>query len=122
MNGIEAHLRTTLGHFALNVEIEVAATGVTGLFGASGSGKTTVLRSLAGFHRAESGFVRINGTVWQDESTGVFVPVHQRGVGYVAQEADLFPHLSVRDNLGYAERRAPEKGANLTRDAVVELP
>ena len=78
--------------------------GVTGLFGASGSGKTTALRCIAGLCRANSGTLKLNGTVWQDGAAGVFVPAHRRGVGYISQETDLFPHLSVRNNLRYALR------------------
>jgi molybdate transport system ATP-binding protein len=63
--------------------------------------------------------VRLNGDVWQDERAGVFVPPHLRGVGYVSQDADLFPHLSVRDNLRYAHRRAPREGQIVSWDDVV---
>jgi molybdate transport system ATP-binding protein len=118
VTAIKARLRAQLGAFALDVDIEANGPGVIGLFGASGSGKTTVLRCLAGLHRA-SGVVRLNGDVWQDEAAGVFLPPHRRGVGYVSQEADLFPHLSVRDNLRFAQRRAPqENNASVWEDAM----
>jgi molybdate transport system ATP-binding protein len=119
VSGIGARFRTTLGGFVLDVDIEAPGTGVTGLFGASGSGKTTVLRCIAGLHRATDGAVRANGDVWQDDTAGVFVPPHRRGVGYVSQEADLFPHLNVRDNLRYAQRRVPPGDQSIAWDDVM---
>jgi len=107
MSGLEARFHTRVGDFTLDVEMRIPATGVTGLFGASASGKTTLLRCLAGLHRPAAGRLRLNGTTWQDDTAGIFAPPHMRGVGYVSQEADLFPHLSVRGNLEYARRRAP---------------
>ena len=105
---LEARVALTRGSFALDVDLRAPARGVVGLFGPSGSGKTTLLRCLAGLERPPGGRVRLGDTVWQDGDT--FVPAHRRGVGYVFQEADLFPHLDVRGNLRYAERRAGRGG------------
>ncbi len=91
--------------FMLDVAFEVPASGVTALLGPSGSGKTSLLRSLAGLDRIP-GTIRIGADIWQDGA--IFVPAHRRRVGYVFQGAGLLPHLSVRRNLEYAVRRAPE--------------
>ncbi|RAI00714.1 molybdenum ABC transporter ATP-binding protein [Acuticoccus sediminis] len=101
---IEAMFRRTLGAFDLDVSLALPGTGVTALFGHSGSGKTTTLRCVAGLERA-AGRLCVNGAVWQDGRR--FVPVHRRPLAYVFQEASLFPHLSVRANLAYGERRVP---------------
>lgn len=101
---ISVDLAGELGNFTLDVAFEVAARGVTALFGPSGCGKTTVLRCLAGLQRL-SGRVAIGDDVWQDSGKGIFLPPHQRHIGYVFQEASLFSHLSVRDNLLYGARR-----------------
>ena len=77
------------------------------LLGASGSGKTTVLRCVAGLERAAQSRVVIGGQVWQDSAQGVSLPTWKRPLGYVFQEASLFAHLSVQGNLAYAQRRAP---------------
>lgn len=119
MTKLHAHICTLVGGFKLDVELSTSGTAVTGLFGHSGSGKTTLLRCVAGLQRAEEGLVRLNGDVWQDEKTGVFVPPHLRGIGYVSQDPDLFPHLSVRNNLMYAHRRAPQEGRIVSWDDVV---
>ena len=120
MTGLEASFRTRLGDFSLDFELNVPGHGVTGLFGASGSGKTTALRCIAGLCKANSGTLELNGTVWQDGAAGVFVPAHERGVGYISQEADLFPHLSVQNNLRYALRRAPADTQSIDWADVVE--
>ncbi|MFC1639790.1 molybdenum ABC transporter ATP-binding protein [Gemmatimonadota bacterium] len=120
MTGLETKLHTRLGGFCLNFELTVPGQGVTGLFGASGSGKTTALRCIAGLCRARSGYVEFNGEVWQDGAADLFVPPHKRGVGYVSQEADLFPHLSVRDNLLYALRRVPANVKSIGLTDVVD--
>jgi molybdate transport system ATP-binding protein len=101
-DAIRAAFRGTLGRFNLDVAFSVPAAGVTGLFGPSGCGKTTTLRCMAGLERLAEGFCAINGDVWQDGA--MFRPTHRRPVGYVFQEASLFPHLSVRRNLLYGAR------------------
>ncbi|MFD1746244.1 molybdenum ABC transporter ATP-binding protein [Rhizobium helianthi] len=88
------------GDFQLDLAF-TSQTGVTALFGASGSGKTSVLRILGGLVRPHCGRIVLDGEVLLDTSTGVFVPAHRRRLGYVFQEPRLFPHLSVRQNLLY---------------------
>jgi molybdate transport system ATP-binding protein len=120
---ISVSLSGMLGNFSLNAAFDVPARGVTSLFGPSGCGKTTVLRCLAGLQRL-SGRVIVDGDVWQDSQAGVFLPPHERHTGYVFQEASLFPHLSVADNLLYGARRVRrstvrQNGPSL--DGVVDL-
>ena len=106
--------------FTLDVALALPAHGITVLAGPSGCGKTTVLRALAGLERA-SGRVAVGGEVWQDDAARRFVPAHQRPLGYVIQEAALFPHLDVRGNLHYGRKRS-ELASNLVAlDAVIEL-
>ncbi len=102
-------LRETRGAFTLDASFEAPRRGVTAIFGPSGSGKTTVLRCIAGLHRAAQGHVEIEGQVWQDAAR--FRPAHHRPIGYVFQEASLFPHLDVRGNLLFGARGA--KGEEL---------
>lgn len=91
--------------FSLDVALDLPGRGVTALFGHSGSGKTTCLRCVAGLERASRGLLQVNGETWQDSDRGLFVPPHRRAIGYVFQEASLFPHLSVRRNLEYGMKR-----------------
>ncbi|MBM9485547.1 molybdenum ABC transporter ATP-binding protein [Pseudomonas sp. ICBG1301] len=104
---MEVRLQLAYSAFALDVDLHLPGRGVTALYGHSGSGKTTCLRCIAGLERAADGFIRINDEVWQDSRKGVFVPPHKRAIGYVFQEASLFPHLSVRANLEFGLKRIP---------------
>jgi molybdate transport system ATP-binding protein len=99
---IRVSFRGRLGQFSLDAAFSVPATGVIGLFGPSGCGKTTVLRCIAGLQRLPDGYCAIVDDVWQDGTA--FRPPHRRPIGYVFQEASLFPHLSVQRNLLYGAR------------------
>jgi molybdate transport system ATP-binding protein len=118
---IEVAFRGTLGRLSLDATFTVPATGVTALFGPSGCGKTTVLRCIAGLQRLSEGRCVINGDVWQDSTT--FRPAHKRPIGYVFQEASLFPHLSVRGNLlfGAPRRRQISAATKSHFDEVIDL-
>ncbi len=117
MSEIQASFVLQRESFALNASFNAPAVGVTALFGPSGSGKTTLLRCIAGLERAQ-GTLQVNGETWQDEKT--FMPVHQRPLGYVFQEASLFPHLSVRANLEYGLKRTPLAERKVPLEQVVE--
>ncbi|MEY2891935.1 MAG: hypothetical protein RJA98_1843 [Pseudomonadota bacterium] len=106
--------------FTLDVALDLPARGVTALFGPSGCGKTTLLRALAGLERAQ-GRVQLGDDVWQDDAQQRWLPTHQRPLGYVIQEAALFPHLSVRDNLAFGQRRAGAEAQRFALDAVIDL-
>lgn len=106
-HGLQLTARLERPGFLLDVDLTLPGRGVTVLFGPSGSGKTSCLRVLAGLEPQAQGVVRVNGEVWQDSAQGVMLPVHQRALGYVFQEASLFDHLSVRDNLMFGFKRTP---------------
>ncbi|TCJ11573.1 ATP-binding cassette domain-containing protein, partial [Parasulfuritortus cantonensis] len=101
---IAARFQLSWPGFALGVDLEMPGRGVTALFGSSGSGKTTLLRCIAGLERAPGGYLSVAGEVWQDGAH--FLPTYRRPLGYVFQEASLFPHMSVRGNLEYGRKRA----------------
>ena len=109
-----------LGSFRLKTAFE-AGGGVTALFGRSGAGKTSVINAIAGILRPDSGCIVVDGSVLFDSKRGIDVPTPRRRVGYVFQEARLFPHLSVQGNLRYARlfSRAPETAGHF--EHVVEL-
>ncbi len=103
--GLCAALSIRRGALALDLDIALPPRGVTVLFGASGAGKTSCLRAIAGLDRSP-GKVEFADACWQDDARKVFVPTHQRRIGYVFQESSLFDHLSVSANLDYGFRRA----------------
>lgn len=115
------HARFHLKHagFSLDVDLELPGQGVTALFGPSGSGKTTLLRCVAGLERVPGGFLSVNGDAWQDGQ--LFLPTHHRPLGYVFQEASLFPHLTVEQNLAFGLKRVPAAARQVDTDHVIEL-
>ncbi|MGA9164256.1 MAG: ATP-binding cassette domain-containing protein, partial [Thiobacillus sp.] len=117
--GIRARFKLDYPGFALDVDLDLPGRGVTAVFGQSGSGKTTLLRAIAGLEHAPGGTLSVNGEVWQDEA--VFRPTHRRPLGYVFQEASLFPHLDVRANLQYGQKRVPSAARRVSLDQAVSL-
>jgi molybdate transport system ATP-binding protein len=109
MNTSALALQARLQHadFTLDVDLALPGHGITVLFGPSGSGKTTCLRVLAGLERSAQAVVRVGDQTWQDSARGVFLPTHQRALGYVFQEASLFDHLTVEGNLRFGFDRTP---------------
>jgi molybdate transport system ATP-binding protein len=107
--------------FTLDVAIEVAQRGIVGLFGRSGCGKTTLVNIVAGLLAADNAHVAIDGVVLEDTRSKVRLPAEQRRIGYVFQDARLFPHLDVLGNLRYAERRARGGEQRISLEFVVQL-
>lgn len=91
--------------FRLDVDLKLPGRGISVLQGASGSGKTTVLRCMAGLEHPDQGFLQVNGRVWQDNQ--LFIPAYKRPIGYVFQEDSLFEHLTAKSNIliGCDQRR-----------------
>ena len=118
---IRVRFRVDRNDFAVDVDLTLPGSGVTALFGPSGSGKTTCLRVMAGLERATGGLFMLGDTVWQHEASGHFVPTHKRALGMVFQEASLFPHLSVRGNMEFGQKRVSTAGKRFALPEVAEL-
>ncbi len=108
---IHARFRLDYDKFQLDVDLQLPGSGVSVLFGHSGSGKTTLLRCIAGLQRASQGWLQISNQVWQDSERDLFLPTHKRPLGYVFQEANLFPHLTVLGNLQFGLKRIGQTAA-----------
>ena len=121
-NVISAKFQLNYGDFRFDVDLVLPGKGVTVLLGPSGCGKTTLLRCMAGLERPPQGVLSINGEVWQNSEKNFFLPAHQRNLGYVFQEANLFSHLTVAKNLEFGMKRvsrAPNPPTDLNH--VIEL-
>lgn len=118
---ITARFNLDYGAFQLAVDLSLPGSGVTVLFGHSGSGKTTLLRCIAGLQRAPQGFLEINGNCWQDSERNIFLPTHKRPLGYVFQEANLFPHLTVAGNLQFGLKRIAKSSDSVDLQHILEL-
>ena len=116
---IDAHFQLSREHFKLDASFSVPAHGITALFGPSGCGKTTLLRAIAGLEKKARGHFRIGDSIWQDEST--LLPTYQRPLGYIFQEASLFAHLSVQQNLDYGFKRIPKEHKLISLQQAIDL-
>jgi molybdate transport system ATP-binding protein len=103
-----------LGDFTLKAAFKSNGL-VTGLFGNSGAGKTSIVNMISGLTRPDRGVISLDGETLDDTEAGVYIPPHRRRIGYVFQDARLFPHLNVRQNLDYGRRMN-----HLERDAAAE--
>ena len=113
-------IRHRLGTFSLEASF-ASDGGVTALFGRSGSGKTSMIRIIAGLTRPDHGRVIFDGTTLADADKGIFIPRHRRRFGYVFQEARLFPHLNVRQNLNYGRWFAQKTERSENVDHIVDM-
>jgi molybdate transport system ATP-binding protein len=117
---LDVDVEHAFGAFALAARFTCAGR-VTALFGPSGAGKTSLVNAIAGLLRPRRGRIVVDDQLVLDTRARVFVPPHRRRVGYVFQEARLFPHLSVRHNLDYGRWFAPARERRTRRDDVIEL-
>lgn len=112
INRLEVDIHLPRDSFQMSVHQSLSLAEIWAIMGASGSGKTSLLRCLAGLEAGAQGRIRFNDTVWQDSEKGIWVPSEQRRVGYIFQEPRLFPHLNVMENLEYSCRRAHSNKAS----------
>jgi ABC-type molybdate transport system ATPase subunit len=99
--GLHVQVRVPLDAIDVDVDWRPECARVA-ILGPSGSGKSTLLRALAGLEPHAAGRVSFGGEVWLDSDSGISKPTWERNVGWVPQDALLFPHLSLRENLAYA--------------------
>ncbi len=116
---IQARFKTKCGDFLLDAEFSIPETGITALFGTSGSGKTSLLRAIAGLDHHKNGFVKVGDEIWQEDQ--FFLPTHKRALAYVFQEANLFPHLNVIQNIEYGLKRIKATERKIELQQVIEL-
>lgn len=119
MSGLAVDLYHRLGDFTLDVTL-TAPIGVTGIIGPSGAGKSMLLKMIAGLERPARGNIFLDNEILNDTRGKVFIPAEQRRIGYVFQDALLFPHLSVAENLDYGAKRRGETGI-VSRDDVIAM-
>ncbi len=117
---ISIDVRHGLGSFEIDAAFESEGR-LTALFGPSGSGKTTLVNIVAGLIRPREGRVVVDGRVLVDSAANVHVPFHKRRIGYVFQDARLFPHMSVRRNLDYGRHLTPVRDRYADFGKVVDL-
>lgn len=114
---LNINIKKTLGAFNLRVQQELPLSGITAIFGPSGAGKSTLLKLIAGFEMAESGEIILAKQTLFKPADKINIPPHKRPIGYMFQDARLFPHLTVQQNLEFAAKRAAKK---ISMDNVID--
>lgn len=117
---LAVRVRLPRSGFVLDVDLSLPLDGISVIFGPSGSGKSSLLRAIAGFDQGE-GRIAFGTQVWFDRTMGRSVPVQRRRVGWVTQSPVLFAHLSVERNLRYGWRRCADHARRVDFDQVVAL-
>lgn len=107
--------------FQLSVDSSFPAHGVTAIFGHSGCGKSTLLRCIAGLEKPQQAYLKLNAKSWDDSSSNTRLEPHQRRIGYVFQEASLFPHLSVIKNIEFGVTRSKHSDSADQMSQAIEL-
>ncbi len=107
--------------YELNFDLSLPGAGITALFGASGAGKSTLLRAVAGLVKPLNGVIRVKEACWQDDRQNIFVPTYKRSLGVVFQDARLFSHLSVTDNLQYGIKRIKTVQKRISLEKAIDL-
>jgi molybdate transport system ATP-binding protein len=118
---VEVQLKKRRGGFALDVAFAAEGPGLIALFGPSGCGKSTIVNLVAGLLRPDEGLVRLGDVTLFDSARAIDVAADKRRIGYVFQDARLFPHLDVRANLLYGDKRSPRGEPQIPFDQAVEL-
>lgn len=118
---LDISLRRVQGNFTVDMDFISKGTGVTALFGHSGSGKTSVINMIAGLIRPDKGHIVVNGRCVFDGEKGINIPPELRRFGYVFQDGRLFPHMSVQGNLVYGMKRVPPGERYIKVDQVVDM-
>lgn len=117
---LEVDVKRRLGSFTVKAGF-ASEPGITALFGHSGAGKSSIINMISGLLKPESGHIAVDGRVLFDHARGINVPPRKRRVGYIFQQARLFPHLKVRRNLLYGRRFTPPSERFVDFDAIVDL-
>ena len=116
---LDLQIQTDFGGLEYQLDLSFPAPGITALFGPSGAGKSTILRVIAGLQQLPGATVKFDGQTWQDEE--LFLPPHQRQVGFVFQDPSLFTHLNVIGNLEFAMDRAAADAPAVEMQEVINL-
>jgi len=120
MTALSIDIKWSKDNFHLDMQANFSE-GITGIFGASGAGKSSLLQLVAGLEKLDEGQISIGTDVLDHSQSKLFTPSHKRRIGYVFQEGRLFPHMNVRQNLLFATKYIKESKQQFSLDEVVEL-
>ncbi|UGQ31608.1 ATP-binding cassette domain-containing protein [Acinetobacter calcoaceticus] len=117
---IDCHFQLQMGQFLIEPSFQSDAS-VIGLFGASGSGKTSILHAIAGLNTPRSGLIKIQNQIWFDSDQKINLSTQNRHIGLVFQDAQLFPHKTVKQNLLFGLKHLAHQERHFEADYIIEL-
>lgn len=117
---IECHFQLQMGQFHIEPSFQ-SDVSVIGLFGASGAGKTSILHAIAGLNTPRSGVIKIQDQTWFDSNQKINLSTQKRHVGLVFQDAQLFPHKTVKQNLLFGLKHLSQQERHFEADYIIEL-
>ena len=117
---IDCRFQLQMGQFHIEPSFQSDAS-VIGLFGASGSGKTSILHAIAGLNTPRSGLIKIQDQTWFDSDQNINLSTQKRHVGLVFQDAQLFPHKTVKQNLLFGLKHLSQQERHFEADYIIEL-
>lgn len=117
---IDCRFQLQMGQFFIEPNFHSDAS-VIGLFGASGSGKTSILHAIAGLNTPRSGLIKIQGQTWFDSNQKINLSTQKRHIGLVFQDAQLFPHKTVKQNLLFGLKHLSQQERHFEADYIIEL-
>lgn len=117
---IDCHFQLQMGQFLIEPSFQSDAS-VIGLFGASGSGKTSILHAIAGLNTPRSGLIKIQNQIWFDSNQKINLSTQKRHIGLVFQDAQLFPHKTVKQNLLFGLKHLSQQERHFEADYIIEL-
>ena len=118
---LDIDIEAQYGDFKLDVDLSIESNGVTAIFGESCSGKTSLLRNIAGLNKKQTGSIYFQQSLWQSSKEKQFLASHLRNLAYVFQEPSLFQHLSVKANIEYAYTRADKTDSIIEPDQAIAM-
>ncbi|MEO1407144.1 MAG: molybdenum ABC transporter ATP-binding protein, partial [Pseudomonadota bacterium] len=118
-DGLILDVQVEQADFRLHIRETVSPVGITAIFGPSGAGKTTLLRAIAGFEAPTSGHIELNGKTFFDAAQRIDLPPHKRPIGFLFQDARLFSHMTVEQNIAYAEARVRSEHNTYSREDII---
>ena len=118
---IDLQVKLRRAAFQMDVNVQLPAEGISAIFGVSGSGKTSLLRVVAGLESNQEGRIQVGAHIWQDTQQKICLPTWQRPLGYVFQESSLLPHLDVQQNLNFGLKRAFKSSGSTHSNAAKSL-
>jgi molybdate transport system ATP-binding protein len=118
---IDLQVKLSRAAFQMDVNVQLPAQGISAIFGVSGSGKTSLLRVVAGLETNQEGRIQVGAHIWQDTQQKICLPTWQRPLGYVFQESSLLPHLDVQQNLNFGLKRALKSSGGTQFNAAKSL-